>query len=559
MKFLAILTVVNVLTDVTKCDALPRVHIPSLGKIEGSYGVSLKGRTFSKFEGVPYAQPPVGRLRFREPVQLKPWSGVWEAKTVYRCMQNFPYTPPGDNYVLGNEDCLYLNIYTPDLNQSANLDVIVFIHGGGFMFGYGGFQEPQFIQDRDVVFISLNYRLGPLGFLSTEDNVVPGNNGLKDQILALHWIKQNAKYFGGNSDSITIAGMSAGGASVHFHYLSPKSRGLFHRGISQSGTTLCPWVLSESPLEKAKNLAAHLGCRTKNNAKMIKCLRRRPGYQITAFVKLFQPWLYTPFTPFGVVVDSWSDNPVLPEHPYMLLKKKKVADLPWIVSYTASEGLFPTSFFYSEKKYLQDIDTRWNDLLPFILDYNYTVDPRLHDMVSQKIRTHYLGNQRVSRSTFSDFVDIASDRLFIGDIYETARLHAAATKSPVYSYYFTHRGAHSRSELRSKSSRNFGASHGDDTVYAFKAYVDVLSTKDDRAMVDLMVDMFASFAHTGKANITTNWQPVSKNIKDPLVRLKIAGPKKLRMEASILKNAKFWKSLPIMENERLFSNVGEVF
>jgi bile salt-stimulated lipase len=163
---------------------------------------------------------------------------------------------------------------------------------------------------------------------------------------------------------------------------------------------------------------------------------------------------------------------------------------------------------------LQDIDTRWNDLLPFILDYNYTVDPRFHDMVSQKIRRHYLGNQRVSRSTFSDFVDIASDRLFIGDIYETARLHAAATKSPVYSYYFTHRGAHSRSELRSKSSRNFGnyipqpgrqifgkcfegASHGDDTVYAFKAYVDVLSTKDDRAMVDLMVDMFASFAHTG--------------------------------------------------------------
>jgi bile salt-stimulated lipase len=165
------------------------------------------------------------------------------------------------------------------------------------MFGYGGFQEPQFIQDRDVVFMSLNYRLGPLGFLSTEDNVVPGNNGLKDQILALHWIKQNAKYFGGNSDSITIAGMSAGGASVHFHYLSPKSRGLFHRGISQSGTTLCPWVLSESPLEKAKNLAAHLGCRTMNNAKMIKCLRRRPGYQITAFVKLFQVGLQSDQVP----------------------------------------------------------------------------------------------------------------------------------------------------------------------------------------------------------------------------------------------------------------------
>lgn len=245
--------------------------------------------------------------------------------------------------VSGDEDCLYLNIYTPKIDPNANLDVIFFIHGGCFMFNYAGFQGPEYLLDKDVVYVSVNYRLGPLGFLSTEDDVVPGNNGMKDQIFALEWVKKYIKYFGGNPNSITITGMSAGGASVHFHYLSPKSRGLFHRGISQSGTLLNPWVLTEKPLEKAKKLAALLGCSTKTNEKMIECLKWRSGRQIVQSVKEFQPWLYNPYTPFGIVVDSWATDPVLPQHPYVLMKEKKVADLPWLASFTSSEGLYPAS------------------------------------------------------------------------------------------------------------------------------------------------------------------------------------------------------------------------
>ena len=267
------------------------------------------------------------------------------------------------------------------------------------------------------------------------------------------------KYFGGNPNSITIFGMSAGGASIHFHYLSPKSRGLFHRGISQSGTMLNPWVLVEKPLEKTQKLASTLGCSTKDTKQMIECLKRRPGRQIVAAVTEFQPWLYNPFSPFGVVVDSWSPDPVLPDHPYNLLKNKKVADLPWITSYTNSEGLYPASDFYSDDEYLRDIDEKWNDIVPFILDYNNTVDPELRDLVSQKIRRYYLKDKQVNRKSFLDFVKILTDRIFAVDIEKAVLLQNAATTSPIYFYYFTYRGAHSKSEGRSGTDDDLGTTY----------------------------------------------------------------------------------------------------
>ncbi|RZC40529.1 COesterase and/or Abhydrolase 3 domain containing protein [Asbolus verrucosus] len=529
----------KIVLSMTFGETPPEVNLPNLGKIQGSFGKSLNGRSFFSFEGVPYAHPPVGKYRFKEPEPVKPWNGVLKAKTIYKCMQYNQYTPPGQDFVIGDEDCLYLNIYTPTVDQNAKLDVIVYIHGGAFMFNWGGLQGPEYILDKDVVFININYRLGPLGFLSTEDKVVPGNNGMKDQIFALKWVQEHVKHFGGNPDSVTIMGMSAGGASVHFHYLSPKSSGLFHKGISQSGSTLCPWVLVEKPLEKTMKLAAGLGCPTKDVNKMIECLKKRPGRQIVASVKDFQPWLYIPFSPFGLVVDSWSADPVLPDHPYLLLKNKKVYDIPWIASYTNSEGLYPAADFYIDEKYLIDVNTRWNELLPFILDYNYTVDVHLHNKISQKIRKHYLGDKSVSRTTFMDFIPIVSDRIFLNDIQKAARLQASATTSPIYSYYFTYRGAHSWSEYRGGSAEDFGASHGDDTCYAYKIEaVDTTTTEDDRKMIDVFVEMITSFAKTGKPKVPVEWPQVPKNDKEPFTYLRIDSPTEFSVGTGVSENVK---------------------
>lgn len=195
---------------------------------------------------------------------------------------------PSEEPIAGEEDCLYINVYTPSLNENSKLDVIIFIHGGALMYFEPGFFGPKFLLDRNVVYVNFNYRLGPLGFLSTEDKVLAGNYGLKDQVAALKWTKENIHHFGGNPDSITITGLSAGGSSVQIHYLSPLSKGLFNRGISQSGSALNSWILQENAREKAVRLAELLGCGTETSEHIATCLLQRSGRQIVNAVKEFQ-------------------------------------------------------------------------------------------------------------------------------------------------------------------------------------------------------------------------------------------------------------------------------
>lgn len=198
-----------------------------------------------------------------------------------------------------------------------------------------------------------------IGFLSTEDSVVPGNNGLKDQNLALRWIKNNIKYFGGNPASITLTGVSAGGASVHYHYFSPLSKGtfeklyylrlyftrfigLFHRGFSQSGTALLNWALVENSLQNAQRVAKNISCPTSPTTEMVDCLRKIDSKKLINGIKtLFVYWDSIPFIVFGPVVERGSERPFLSEHPYKMLKKGDIYDVPWVTSNTKDEGLFP--------------------------------------------------------------------------------------------------------------------------------------------------------------------------------------------------------------------------
>lgn len=532
-------------------NANPKVKTQQ-GLVEGYYDETFSGKTILAFEGVPYATPPVGDLRFQEPKPPKPWNGTWHAKQLHVCQQYFQFTKPGEDPVIGDEDCLYLNIYTPEIKEKL-LEVIVHLHGGAFMFGAGGLFGHQFIMERDVVYVSLNYRLGPLGFLSTEDNVVPGNNGLKDQLQALKWLKENVEYFGGNPDSITLTGMSAGSASVHLHYLSPLSEGLFHRGIALSGSALNPWVLVEKSREKAKKLATLLGCPEEDSFELVKCLKTRPSRQIVGSVKNFLHWLYNPFSPFGIVVDKWSYNPIIPRHPYLLLKEGKVKDLPIIFTQNENEGLYPASDFLED---LHELEANWNKLLPHILDYdNSLMDSQLKDKISEDIRRYYLKGSPVTRDNFLEFVKILSDRLFLEGIEEGVRLQAKAMSSPVYYYHFTYRGAHSLSEFRKSYKADFGASHGDDLIYVLPLKeFDMLSTEEDRNVANLLVDMWVSFAENSKPKIKgVEWEKTSRKYEDPLNILFINSAVNISMKSvKSLANSEFWKSLPFEENRKLF-------
>ncbi|XP_050428947.1 venom carboxylesterase-6-like [Adelges cooleyi] len=555
------------LSCVQAFDQVPVVEIDS-GLVSGKVSKTWTGRTVFGFEGIPYAAPPIGPLRFQEAQPLKPWLGIWNASTPgSSCIQYSHETYD----IEGDEDCLYLNVYTPrlpdqdDLLQGRLLDVLVFIHGGAFMFLEGSSFKPDFLLDKDILLVTLNYRLGPIGFFSTGDAVAPGNNGLKDQVQALKWLKRNVNRFGGNPDKVTISGMSAGGASVHYHMLSPLSRGLFSKAFSQSGSALCPWTITEDVPAKSATIGAYLGCPTKPSSVLVECLSSRPARKIVEAVKLFMPFMYNPYSPFGPVVEPPdSEIPFLSELPYRILAKGEAADVPWLSSVATHEGLYPGSEYVNNEALLNHIDKNWNQVIPHILDYNYTVPSSRIDEVSQRIRIEYMGEQPLVKGKTAEFIQMIGDRLFVVDIVKAAQIQAQVGTSPVYMYQFAYRGRHSLSELFSHSTENYGASHADDTAYALRTkIINVEESEEDRSLVPIMVEIWTSFTKTGKPSTgdsSIEWDPLSKDLNETTVPyLKIASPKNIYMEyGEEMGRKSFWDSLGFNENEQYNFYMGHV-
>ncbi|KAM7332499.1 hypothetical protein ACRRTK_009207 [Alexandromys fortis] len=210
-----------------------------------------------RFLGIPFAKPPVGPLRFAPPEAPEPWSGVRDG-TSYpaMCSQNdYMMNSEGLKMIKHllpqismSEDCLYLNIYTPaHAREGSNLPVMVWIHGGALTVGMASLTDGSILAATEVVVVvTIQYRLGVLGFFSTGDQHARGNWGYLDQVAALRWVQQNIVHFGGNPDLVTIFGESAGGTSVSSLVVSPMSKGLFHRAIMQSGVALLPDLISDT-------------------------------------------------------------------------------------------------------------------------------------------------------------------------------------------------------------------------------------------------------------------------------------------------------------------------
>ena len=246
--------------------------------------VGQSGRV-NTFLGLPYAAPPVGELRWKAPQPVTPWNIPRDASKVANiCPQTvlalfaLPGETPGD--VVGNEDCLYLNVYAPKAaNASSQLPVMVWIHGGSFTAGSGSSYDASVLAEKyGLVVVTLNYRLGPLGFLSLPGldagsaGGASGNYGLQDQQAALRWVKTNVAAFGGNPGDLTLAGESAGGMSVCAQLASPMGAGLFQKAIIQSGLCTSPGnaVLQKDAAVRNLKYASRLGCTQGDLA----CLRK---------------------------------------------------------------------------------------------------------------------------------------------------------------------------------------------------------------------------------------------------------------------------------------------
>ncbi|XP_067665661.1 carboxylesterase 5A-like [Haliotis asinina] len=248
------------------------------GRVKGYQITSQSGYSLQVFLGIPYAEPPVGDLRFSRPIPAGSWRGIHDA-TFYRpvCPQKLQFLHTfsfGYNFNNTYEDCLYLNVFAP--TNGSKLPVMVWIHGGAYTYGSASEYDGRMLASRGIVVVTVDYRLGVMGFLSTGNNAAPGNFGHLDQLQALHWVKDNIGQFGGDPDKVTIFGQSSGGAGVSTHMFSPLAKGLFRGVIAQSGISISPFAFYRPPYkasDTARNLGEIVGCNQSSSQALVSCLR----------------------------------------------------------------------------------------------------------------------------------------------------------------------------------------------------------------------------------------------------------------------------------------------
>ena len=339
--------------------SLPPLHLPE-GEVVGRQEFSDSGRPYHGYYGIPYALPPTGERRFMRPEPVLSWGRVVGQEEEVECAQEFTgreevfswSKPP----VRGGEDCLVLNIFTPD-TRTPDLPVIFFIHGGGYFAGssspavYG----PEYFMDHEVILVTVNYRLGPLGFLSLGDSSLPGNQGLWDLALAIKFIQKRVHHFGGDNKRVTLMGHSAGAMAVQFLMLNMKLSGLFRAAILQSGPVISAYSCSDKhPAYYTRTLAAAVGCDPAlNSSALVHCLQRADLHLLVNNVRVVdqQPDVVRNApSPWKPILDSHflpEDEAFLVGDPYTLLKEKRFLDIPVIIGHTKDEGLYAVTEAFS--------------------------------------------------------------------------------------------------------------------------------------------------------------------------------------------------------------------
>ncbi len=318
----------------------------------------IEGRTtgtVDQFLGVPYAAPPAGALRWQPPQPVTPWTGVRSALSYGgRCAQ----LTNGNGPRIDNEDCLYLNVYAPAvIAPGKKLPVMFMIHGGGLTTGAGDQQDGSLLaSSQNIIVVSVNYRLGPFGFLSlpglTSGAEADGNFGLLDQEAALRWVRQNIAGFGGDPGQVTIAGESAGGWSVCGLLTSPPARGLFARAIMESGSCVSqPQAIAQ---RAGMALAAKVGCT--DAATVAACLRAVPEATLLSASSSYQPLLTV----------GGTDLPVAPEQAVTAGNYTKV---PILIGTNHDEGrtFAQGEANLTEAQYVQYVQTTFGTLAPQVL------------------------------------------------------------------------------------------------------------------------------------------------------------------------------------------------
>jgi para-nitrobenzyl esterase len=462
------------------------------GKVEGVTEGDL-----TVFKGIPFAAPPVGDLRWKDPQPVIPWDSVKKAdKFGPACPQ---MSMPG--FVSGpfSEDCLYLNVWTPAKTAKDKLPVMVWIYGGGFAMGstsndmYNG----SGLAKMGVIVVSIAYRVGALGFMAhpeltaESDHHTSGNYGLLDQIAGLRWVQNNITAFGGDPSKVTIFGESAGAISVSMLAASPLTKGLFRGAISESGGSFNP--VSE---EKESDCMQLLDGSEKTGVEFMK----RMGANSIEELRNVSPdmWLKDPLSQMGgfwPVVDGY----VIAGDQYKLYEEGKYNDVPVIIGTNSDEG----SIFarpVSPEQYVENVKKRFGPFSGEILDL-YPVDS--------------------VTGTYRPLADIFQETAFAWPSWVWAKLQTKTGKSKVFVYYFDE---YNPGPIYPNGPVAIGAAHGSEIPYVFRRFDNnpqSTATDEQKALSATMASYWTNFAKSGDPNAggVPEW-PVFKDGENTVMYLK---------------------------------------
>ena len=456
------------------------------GKVMGSE----KNGCFA-FLGIPYAKPPVGDKRWKAPEKPDPWQDIKQCTTFgfSSWQQKDPKIPISET----SEDCLTLNIWIPKNNNKDLLPVMVWIHGGGFYTDSSSnpLYNGENISKQEVVFISINYRLGVLGFLShpllskESKSQASGNYGILDQIQALRWIQENIQAFGGDPNQVTLFGQSAGGVSICALAVSPLANGLFQKAIIQSGTLITSLrerqnsIISLPSMEQiGEKLTQNLGL---NGSNILTELRKIPPENLDKAWKKTLQELSTLEGSLGegtrnhLIVDGY----VLPDQPYLLWKKGQMNPKSVIVGMNAEEGsIFAlNSAIKTKEQFLAYLKERFGS--------KYKDAVVLYPVNSDK-------------DVFGQYSSLLTDNSLANTKRMCQMLEQNSIKT--YMYYFSHVGSFDGSDV-------LGAFHGSEIPYLFGNLPRWGFKEQDYLVMYYMQSYFIQFAKTGNPNLSdhTKW------------------------------------------------------
>lgn len=367
--------------------------------------------------------------------------------------------------------------------------------GSGNSESYG----PEYICQKDVILVTINYRLEALGFLCLDTEDVPGNAGMKDQVLALKWVKENIDKFGGDPNNVTLIGESAGAASAMYHMFSSMSKDLFHKVIAQSGTCIQDWSIGSCPKERAFHAGKLLGNTTDNPDELAEFFRSLPAINLlkitlktrtTDEVNRGLPMYFVPV----IEKEFKNTDNFLTEDPVSLLQAQKVAKVPVIIGYNSIEGL---TLLNDQLKKADILNRNPSYLLPKEIVQNIAKNKL--SKLGDALKTFYFGSRNMSEETLLEIVDMQTDRQFSYNCHRFCHFYSKFNE-PTYMYKFDLETDLNLVKKMSGHEALKGACHTEELLYLFSSAVTrVMYEKQQiiRHAVENMTRLWTDFAKTG--------------------------------------------------------------